>query len=195
MTSHCWKSAQQKIPDQPRPAQKARVCFRSSGRTVQPLGPGVPPGRRLCSTKWLSWREPPRPLAVPGWPMLSGPSSSGEISWPKQIGMLFIGITQPRLNSLFRYVEHVPFEFNRTFRGDWSKVLDRELYDLGSPESGSVNLAGKPEFRKTVEKLRRVLRGGWRLAKSNGTAAAAAAWTDFRSCRKCLDQTDHFTDL
>jgi iduronate 2-sulfatase len=45
------------------------------------------------------------------------------------------------------------------------EVRARELYDHDAGPLETVNLAGRPEHKGTVEKLARMLKAGWRAAQ------------------------------
>ena len=86
-------------------------------------------------------------------------------------------VTQPLIFFLFRYVEHIPFDFNRTFTGDWTHVLAKELYDhRNGTHAENANLAAKPEMAKTVARLQGILRQGWRAAKFNSSSSNSVTY-------------------
>jgi hypothetical protein len=62
----------------------------------------------------------------------------------------------------FRYVEWYDWLEDEKQRGD---LLSRELFDHQTDPQENLNLANKPEYKKTVELISQQLNKGWRYSK------------------------------
>lgn len=61
----------------------------------------------------------------------------------------------------FRYTEWIGFSPS-TFKGNWSDVHARELYDHQMDAYEDFNVVEQPQYRQVVDELSKALRGGWK---------------------------------
>lgn len=64
----------------------------------------------------------------------------------------------------YRYTEWVSFD-NNNCTPNWSRTLDRELYDHFIDPDENMNLASRSELNSIIKELSHKLRQGWRHVK------------------------------
>ncbi|XP_023289898.1 uncharacterized protein LOC105699485 [Orussus abietinus] len=117
-------------------------------------------------------------------PLINAAMTSKRIPWKKAAfsqyprpGMeptLHPNSDKPRLNEInimgytlrtkkYRYTAWVSFA-HESKKPDWRKIVAEELYDHDLDPGENVNVAGTASFQEVEEKLRMLLRRGWRQA-------------------------------
>lgn len=123
--------------------KKENVILCTEGKSLMPLIVSKLRNMKTFEFESLAFNQYPRPGI---YPTLKPNSDKPRLNDIKIMGY---SIRTDR----YRYTEWIEFD-SANFRGNWSNVYDRELYDHHIDTNETLNLVDRPQMNYTIQMLR-----------------------------------------